>query len=150
MKEMMLDNGKGMKDQRRNSGMGCDGSVVIAKMNAKECECKTVRQLSRLWRYAGGCKLSSQGVGMMNSVGLGFSGMDIGKMPNEVMMKGMNSSLNMGNMSDMDMGNLDMVKMEMNGMDVNERDMKNIKDIKKGMKSSRSIDMRNGVLAHGM
>jgi hypothetical protein len=149
MKEMMMDNGKGMKDQRRNSGMGCDGSVAMARMTAKDCEGKTVRRLSRLWRYAGGCKPSGEGVGMMNGVGLGVSGMDMSKMPNGMMMNGMNGSMDMGKM---EMKGMDLKGIDMKGMDMKDMKMdgKTMKDMKKGMKSRGSMDMRNGAVAHGM
>lgn len=49
-------------------GAGND-SVMQARMCAKECEGKTVRQLSRLWRYAGGMRPAGEGVGMVNGVG---------------------------------------------------------------------------------
>ena len=87
LKEMMMDSGKGIKDNRRSSEMACDSGVAMARMNAKECEGKTVRQLSRFWRYAGGCKPTGEGTGMMNCVGLGFSGMDV-KMANGMMING--------------------------------------------------------------
>ena len=58
---------------------------------------------------------------------------------------------NMGGMGSMDMGNMDMGKMDMNnGKRMDMKDGKNMKDLKKGMKSSGSIDIRNGAVAHGM
>jgi hypothetical protein len=56
-----------------NQTMGSE-AVAQARMCAKECEGKTVRQLSRLWRYAGGGRPVGEGVGVSNGVGLGLQG----------------------------------------------------------------------------
>lgn len=70
---MMKMSPAGIKADRRTSwnvtGNDC---VTQARMSAKECEGKTVRQLSRLWRYSGGQKPAGDGVGMMNGVGVGL------------------------------------------------------------------------------
>lgn len=50
-------------------------SVAAMRKCAKECEGKTVRQLSRLWMYAGGARPAGEGVGMVNGVGLSLNGM---------------------------------------------------------------------------
>lgn len=50
-------------------------SVEAARNSAKDCDGKTVRQLSRLWMYANGARPVGEGVGMMNGVGLGLNGM---------------------------------------------------------------------------
>jgi hypothetical protein len=63
--DMMMKN---RNTSRNTMGAGND-SVMQARMGAKECEGKTVRQLSRLWRYAGGMRPAGEGVGMVNGVG---------------------------------------------------------------------------------
>lgn len=56
-----------------NQMMGSE-CVEAARKSAKECEGKTVRQLSRLWMYAGGNRPVGEGVGMVNGIGLGLNG----------------------------------------------------------------------------
>lgn len=50
---------------------GIDG-VGRARIAARECEGKTVRQLSRLWRYVGGGRPVGEGVAIVNGVGKGM------------------------------------------------------------------------------
>ena len=50
-------------------------SIELARKCAKECQGKTVRQLSRLWTYAGGARPVAEGVAIENGVGLGLDGM---------------------------------------------------------------------------
>ena len=50
-------------------------SVEAARKSAKDCDGKTVRQLSRLWMYVNGARPVGEGVGIMNGVGLGLNGM---------------------------------------------------------------------------
>lgn len=48
------------------------GGVARARAGARESEGKTVRQLSRLWRYAHGGRPVGEGVAVMNGVGHGL------------------------------------------------------------------------------
>lgn len=50
--------------------LGIDG-VGKARMGARECEGRTARQLSRLWRYVQGGRPIGEGVPVMNGVGVG-------------------------------------------------------------------------------
>jgi hypothetical protein len=52
--------------------MGVNG-VGEARVAAKECEGKTVKQLSRLWRFAHGGRPVGEGVAVVNGVGKGMS-----------------------------------------------------------------------------
>jgi hypothetical protein len=60
--------------KRAQMMMGSE-SVEAARRSAKECRGKTVKQLSRLWMYAGGAKPVGEGVAITNGVGLGLNGM---------------------------------------------------------------------------
>jgi hypothetical protein len=51
-----------------------NGGVGKARIAAKECEGKTVKQLSRLWRYAHGGRPVGEGVTVINGVGNGHGG----------------------------------------------------------------------------
>lgn len=77
MRNMSL-NGMSRAEKRASWGtagaMGIDG-VGKARMGARECEGRTVRQLSRLWRYAQGGRPVGEGVAVMNGVGHGIGGM---------------------------------------------------------------------------
>jgi hypothetical protein len=69
------DRGAKNKSEKRSSwgsmgGYGID-AVAQARGSAKECEGKTVRQLSRLWRYVGGGRPVGEGVSLVNGVGNG-------------------------------------------------------------------------------
>ena len=48
--------------------------VGKARIAAKECEGKTVKQLSRLWRYAHGGRPVGEGVAVVNGVGIELGG----------------------------------------------------------------------------
>lgn len=75
--KMMDGMRSGMKGDKRSSwNMSGSDSVATARMCAQECEGKTMRQLSRLWRYAGGARPMGDGVSMMNGVGLGVDMME--------------------------------------------------------------------------
>ncbi len=50
------------------AGMGND-CIRKARVNARECEGKTIRELSRLWRYVGGVRPVGEGVAVCNGVG---------------------------------------------------------------------------------
>ncbi|TAQ87807.1 hypothetical protein B7494_g3873 [Chlorociboria aeruginascens] len=50
------------------SGIGVDG-VSKAREAAREAQGKTLRQVSRLWRYAGGGRPTGEGVAILNGVG---------------------------------------------------------------------------------
>jgi hypothetical protein len=52
--------------------------VGKARIAARECEGKTVRQLSRLWRYLHGGRPVGEGVAMINGVGKGMSSNGLG------------------------------------------------------------------------
>jgi len=54
-------------------------SVAQARNSAREAEGKTVRQLSRLWRYANGGKPVGEGVSVVNGVGLNLNGLGVGQ-----------------------------------------------------------------------
>lgn len=54
------------------ASMGVNG-VGKARAAAKECEGKTVKQLSRLWRYVQGGRPVGEGVAVVNGVGKGVS-----------------------------------------------------------------------------
>lgn len=53
------------------TAVGVNG-VGRARVAAKECEGKTVKQLSRLWRYAHGGRPVGEGVAVVNGVGKGM------------------------------------------------------------------------------
>jgi len=53
------------------TSVGVNG-VGRARVAAKECEGKTVKQLSRLWRYAHGGRPVGEGVAVVNGVGKGM------------------------------------------------------------------------------
>jgi hypothetical protein len=59
------------------TAMGTNG-VGKARIAARECEGKTVKQLSRLWRYAHGGRPVGEGVAVVNGVGKGVSGNGLG------------------------------------------------------------------------
>jgi len=73
-----LGENKMSKAEKRASGgnqmMMPDGVQSMRKC-ARECDGKTVRQLSRLWMYVGGERPMGEGVGTTNGVGLGLNGM---------------------------------------------------------------------------
>jgi hypothetical protein len=50
------------------------GGVGKARSGARECEGKTVKQLSRLWRYANGGRPVGEGIPLINGVGNGMEG----------------------------------------------------------------------------
>jgi len=64
------------KDKRNSWGtagaLGLDG-VGKARMAARECQGKTVRQLSRMWRFCGGERPVGEGVSMTMGCGMGMS-----------------------------------------------------------------------------
>jgi hypothetical protein len=76
-------------ERRLNMGgqtMGSRG-VAQARMAARECEGKTMRQLSRLWQYYGGQSPIGHGVSMANGMGLGLTAEELerGSMNGNVM-----------------------------------------------------------------
>lgn len=75
------NNGNGRSEKRRSWGtaetMGID-CVGRARTGAKECEGRTVRQLSRLWRFGRGGRPVGEGVPFANGVGhAGGNGMSM-------------------------------------------------------------------------
>ena len=65
-------NGKVEKRTNWNARIfdSCPGDCgVQARTNAKEAEGKTVRQLSRLWQYAGGAHPAGESVVIVNTTG---------------------------------------------------------------------------------
>lgn len=102
--EMMMDgkimdskmDGMRMKNEKRSSwNMSGNDCVAMARMCAQECEGKTLRQLSRLWRYADGARPMGEGVNMSNGVGLGV---DMGVLDGHMM----DGSMTNGMMDGMD------------------------------------------------
>lgn len=57
--------------------LGIDG-VGKARLGAKECEGRTMRQLSRLWRYERGGQPVGEGVPVLNGFGVGMNGNGMG------------------------------------------------------------------------
>jgi hypothetical protein len=77
---LMADTGAPVSKAEKRSSKGAQlsmgsESVEAARRSAKECDGKTVRQLSRLWMYANGGRPVGEGVSMMNGIGLGLNGM---------------------------------------------------------------------------
>ncbi len=68
---------KGQRGQNRASWEGVN-EVTKARIAARECEGKTVKQLSRLWRYVHGGRPVGEGVAVLNGVGKGKSGNELG------------------------------------------------------------------------
>jgi hypothetical protein len=64
-----------MSKNKTAAAMGIN-SVGRARIAAKECEGKTVKQLSRLWRYVNGGRPVGEGVAVVNGVkGVSANGM---------------------------------------------------------------------------
>lgn len=138
MKGMMIDSMKGDGMKGVSWSLSGEDSVAVARMNARECEGKTVRQLSRLWRYVGGSRPIGEGVGMMNGVGLGVLGIDMAKISNGNVMNG--GSLDMG------LGNLEMNGLKgMEGKDMRDNP-KGTKHINKGKSTMRNGAVGNGIM----
>jgi hypothetical protein len=61
-----------------SAAMGGANGVGKARIAARECEGKTVRQLSRLWRYVNGGRPVGEGVAVVNGAGQRVSGNGLG------------------------------------------------------------------------